>query len=163
MSELITNMWFKQKVFLAMKLQVMNAQADHEVVKFKAWKSWCENSRNEKYFAKKELLIQKIEGTRTEMLLKRVFDAVRYSNVNDKFEATRQELEDKIPLRQELERQKDELIKMSNQKDKAQLFRNFMKRHQDVMYRALSVWKDNCKYYKVTTERVKLRLINLHK
>ena len=163
MSELITNMWFKQKVFLAMKLQVMNAQADHEVVKFKAWKSWCENSRNEKYFAKKELLIQKIEGTRTEMLLKRVFDAVRYSNVNDKFEATRQELEDKIPLRQELERQKDELIKMSNQKDKAQLFRNFMKRHQDVMYRALSVWKDNCKYYNVTTERVKLRLINLHK
>lgn len=119
MSELITNMWFKQKVFLAMKLQVMNAQADHEVVKFKAWKSWCENSRNDKYFAKKELLIQKIEGTRTEMLLKRVFDAIRYSNVNDKFEATRQELEDKIPLRQELERQKDELIKMSNQKDKA--------------------------------------------
>jgi hypothetical protein len=51
---------------------------------------------------------------RAEMLLKRVFDAVRYSNVNDKFEATRQELEDKIPLRQELERQKDELIKMSN-------------------------------------------------
>ena len=58
--------------------------------------------------------MQKIEGTRTEMLLKKVFDAIRYSNVNDKFEATKKELEDKIPIRQELERQKDELIKMSN-------------------------------------------------
>lgn len=112
-----------------MKLAVMNSQTDHEIVKFKAWKSWCEKSRNDKYFLKKELLVEKIEGTRTEMLLKRVFDAIRYSNVNDKFEATRQELEDKIPIRQELERQKEELIKMSNQKDKMQLFRNFMKRH----------------------------------
>lgn len=99
MSDLVTTMWFKQKVFLAMKLAVMNSQAENEIVKFKAWKSWCENSRNDKYFKKKELLVEKIEGTRTEMLLKRVFDAIRYSNVNDKFEATRQELEDKIPIR----------------------------------------------------------------
>lgn len=104
MNHLITQMWFKQKVFLAFKLAVMNAQADNEIVKFKAWKSWCEKSRNDKYFAKKELLVAKIEGTRTEMLLKRVFDAIRYSNINDKFESTRQELEDKIPIRQELER-----------------------------------------------------------
>ena len=114
MSELVTNMWIKQKVFLGMKLAVMNSQADHEIVKFKAWKSWCETSRNEKYFQKKELMVQKIEGTRTEMLLKRVYDAIRYSNVNDKFEATRQELEDKIPVRQELERQRDDLVKMSS-------------------------------------------------
>lgn len=33
------------------------------------------------------------------MLLKKCFDSIRYSNVNDKFEATRQELEDKIPIR----------------------------------------------------------------
>ena len=72
-----------------MKLAVMNSQADNEIVKFKTWKQWCENSRNQKYFAKKEMLVQKIEGTRTEMLLKKVFDAIRYSNVNDKFEATR--------------------------------------------------------------------------
>jgi len=64
-------------------------------------------------------MVHKIEGMRTEMLMKRVFDSIRYSNVNDKFEATRQELEDKIPVRQELERQKDELIKLSSQKDKA--------------------------------------------
>jgi len=112
-------MWFKQKVFLAFKLAVMNAQSEHEIVKFKAWKNWCETSRNEKYFLKKELMVQKIEGTRTEMLLKRCFDAIRYSNVNDKFEATRQELEDKIPIRQELERQKEELIKLSATKDKS--------------------------------------------
>lgn len=99
MSDLITTMWFKQKVFLAMKLAVMNSQTEHEIVKFKAWKSWCEQSRNEKYFQKKALLVEKIEGTRTEMLLKKVFDAIRYSNVNDKFEATRLELEDKIPIR----------------------------------------------------------------
>ena len=53
MSDLITKMWFKQKVFLAMKLAVLNAQSEHEVVKFKAWKSWCETSRKNKYFLKK--------------------------------------------------------------------------------------------------------------
>jgi len=89
MSDLVTTMWFKQKVFLGMKLAVMNSQAENEIVKFKAWKSWCENSRNDKYFKKKELLVEKIEGSRTEMLIKRVFDAIRYSNVNDKFESTR--------------------------------------------------------------------------
>lgn len=108
-------------------------------------------------------MVQKIEGTRTEMLIKRVFDAIRYSNVNDKFEATRQELEDKIPIRQELERQKDELIKLSAQKDKAQLFRNAVKRHQDVLYRAIQVWKEACKYHSHNMQRVKLRLVNLHK
>lgn len=101
---MITVMWFKQKVFLSMKLAVMNSQSENEIVKFKAWKSWCEKSRNDKYFAKKELLVEKIEGTRTEMLIKKCFDAIRYSNVNEKFESTRLELEDKIPIRQELER-----------------------------------------------------------
>lgn len=38
------------------------------------------------------------------MLLKKVFDAIRYSNINDKFESVKKELEDKIPVRQELER-----------------------------------------------------------
>lgn len=57
MSELVTNMWFKQKVFLSMKLAVMNSQAEYEIVKFKTWKSWCETSRNEKYFNKKELMV----------------------------------------------------------------------------------------------------------
>ena len=58
-------------------------------------------------------MVEKIYGVKTEMLLKRCFDAIRYSIVNEKFEATRMELEEKIPIRHELERQKDELIKMS--------------------------------------------------
>ena len=137
MSDLITDMWFKQKVFLAMKLAVMNSQADAEIVKFKGWKSWCENSRNAKYFQKKELLVQKIEGTRTRMLMKRCFDFIRFNKVNEKFEMTRMELEDKIKTRQELEREKADLAKMSKQKDRAQFFRTFIKKHQDMVYKAL--------------------------
>jgi hypothetical protein len=38
-----------------------------------------------------------------------------------------------------------------------------MKRYQDVMYRAMQVWIENVKYQKHTMDRVKLRLINLHK
>ena len=146
-----------------MKLAVMNSQADNEIVKFKTWKSWCETARNNKYFAKKELLVSKIEGTRTEMLIKKCFDAIRYSNINDKFMSTRNELEDKIPVRQELERQRDELIKLSAQQDKIQLFRTFMRRHQGVMYRAFLIWKENVRFYNHTMERMKIRLINLHK
>ena len=113
MRDVITTMWFKQKVFLSLKLAVMNMQAGREVEKFKAWKAWCEDSRKQKYFAKKALMVAKIDGTRTEMLLKRCFDALRYSVVNERFEATRQELEEKIPIRQGLERQKEELVKMN--------------------------------------------------
>ena len=113
MTELVTRLWFKQKIFLSLKLATMDRQAEREVEKFKAWKSWCEQARKDKYHEKKALMVEKIYGVRTEQLVKRCFDAIRYSNVNDKFEATRQELEEKIPIKQELERQKDELIKMS--------------------------------------------------
>ena len=63
-------------------------------------------------------------------------------------------MEDKIPIRQELERQKAELVKMSNTKDKVNLFRNFVKRHQDVEYRALQVWRENVRFYKNYSEIV---------
>lgn len=52
---------------------------------------------------------------------------------------------------------------MSAQKDKAQLFRNFIKRHQDLMFRALTIWKERCKFHSHNMDRLKLRLINLHK
>ena len=163
MGDIITAMWFKQKVFLSLKLAIMNQQAEREVMKFQTWKSWCEQARKDKYFEKKALMVDKIDGTRTEMLLKRVFDAIRYSNVNDKFEATRQELEEKIPIRQELERQKDELIKMSNQKDKINLFKTAFKRYQDVLYRAWQEWRERVKYHNHTMKRLKLRLTNLNR
>jgi hypothetical protein len=47
------------------------------------------------------------------MLMKRCFDFIRFNKVNERFEATRQELEDKIKTRQELEREKTDLLKMS--------------------------------------------------
>lgn len=163
MGQIITTMWFKQKVFLSLKLAVMNQQAEREVTKFQTWKAWCEQARKDKYHEKKALMVDKIDGTRTEMLLKRVFDAIRYSNVNDKFEATRQELEEKIPIRQELERQKDELIKMSNQKDKINLFKQAFKRYQDLLFRGWQEWRERVKYHNHTIKRLTLRLINLHR
>lgn len=108
-------------------------------------------------------MVDKIYGVRTEMLLKRCYDAIRYSNVNDKFEATRMELEEKIPIRQELERQKDELVKMSHQKDKIALFKKAFKRYQDVLYRGFTEWRGRVKYHNHTISRIKLRLMNLHK
>ena len=45
MNELVTNMWFKQKVFLSMKLAIMEQQAQKEIDKFDQWKRWCENNR----------------------------------------------------------------------------------------------------------------------
>ena len=38
-----------------------------------------------------------------------------------------------------------------------------MKRYQDVMYRGLSIWRENVRFYRHNMDRVKLRLINLHK
>ena len=48
--------------------------------KFLAWKNWCEQSRKDKFFARKEALVGNMEGVRTERLLKAVFDAIRFSN-----------------------------------------------------------------------------------
>ena len=48
--------------------------------KYQAWKNWCEQSRKDKFFAKKETLVANIEGVRTERLLKQCFDAIRFGN-----------------------------------------------------------------------------------
>jgi len=66
MTNLVTQLWFKQKVFLSLKLATMERQGEREVEKFKAWKSWCEQARKDKYHDKKELMVEKIFGTRTE-------------------------------------------------------------------------------------------------
>ena len=132
-------------------------------MKFKEWRILCEKARKQKFFEKKVLMVDKIEGTRTEMLIKRCFDAIRYSNVKEKYLKTKAELEDKIPVKLELERQKEELIKVSNTKDKAHLFKNFMKRYQDVQYKTLIIWKEYVKYFKFNMDRIKLRLIGVHK
>lgn len=49
------------------------------------------------------MLVEKIEGVRTERLVKKVFDSIRFSAVQNKFEQTRSVLNDKIPEKLELE------------------------------------------------------------
>jgi hypothetical protein len=55
------------------------------------------------------------------------------------------------------------LIKTNKTKDKYNLFRQCCIRYADLKYRALMVWKENVEYYKHSMQRVKLRLIELHK
>ena len=50
MSELVTNMWFKQRVFLALRHATLESKTENSVMKFKAWKSWCLKAREKKYF-----------------------------------------------------------------------------------------------------------------
>jgi len=80
-SDIVTETWFKQRVFLGLKHACQQQKAETACVKFTAWKNWCETARNKRYFEKKELLVQKIEGIRTERLLKRVYDAIRFGNM----------------------------------------------------------------------------------
>lgn len=64
--------------------------------KFLAWRNWCEQSRKDKFFKRKEALVGNIEAVRKDRLLKKVFDALRFSNKQDKFEETRSKLESAI-------------------------------------------------------------------
>jgi hypothetical protein len=43
--------------------------------------------------------------------MKQCWDAIRYCNVLEKYEATKQRLGEEIPIREELERRRDTLIK----------------------------------------------------
>jgi len=83
--------------------------------------------------------------------------------VSDKYERTREQLDREVPLRQELEQKRDTIVKVNKTKDKYHYFRQMFIRYKDLMYRALMVWKGNCKYHSHTMDRVKMRLIQLHK
>lgn len=50
MSELVTNLWFKQRVFLALRQATLESKTENSMLKFKAWKNWCETARKKKYF-----------------------------------------------------------------------------------------------------------------
>lgn len=93
MSELITNLWFKQRVFLALRHAALESKTENSVLKFKAWKSWCEKARKTKYFERKKILIERLEGTRADRLLRKYFDAIRFHNINRKYEETKEELD----------------------------------------------------------------------
>ena len=131
--------------------------------KYQAWKNWCEQSRKDKFFAKKETLVANIEGVRTERLLKQCFDAIRFGNTQMKFEETRMMLEAKIPEREELEYKRECLAKQTATKTKYNALRKSYLKYCDVKYKALMTWKENCKFYNHSMDRVKIRLINEHK
>ena len=133
------------------------------MLKFKAWRNWCETARKQKYFARKKLLVSRIQGIRGERLVKQCFDAIRFGNVQRRYEETQARLEQEIPLREELERKRDTLIKVNKSKDKYNLFRQCCIRYSDLKFRALMVWKENVQYHNSQLKRIKLRLIELHK
>ena len=108
-------------------------------------------------------MVSKIHGTRVERLLKQCYDAIRYHNVTVQYEETKQRLETEIPVREELERKRDTLIKVNRTKDKYNLFRQMCIRYADVKYRALMIWKENVQYHNHIMKRIKLRIIELHK
>jgi hypothetical protein len=56
-------------------------------------------------------MIDRIQGVRTERLIKSCFDAIRFCNVLEKYEATKGRLGEEIPIREELERKRDTMIK----------------------------------------------------
>ena len=81
MSELVTNLWFKQRVFLGLRQACLETKTESSMLKFKAWRNWCETARKNKYFARKKLLVSRIQGIRGERLVKQCFDAIRFGNV----------------------------------------------------------------------------------
>lgn len=163
MQDLITDQFFKQRVFLAFKQACLESQTETNLNYFKAWRRFCEQARKNKYHAKKEALVEKIFGNRTEKLLKQCFDAMRFDNMNMKFEECRGELEKAIPERQEMQRKRDDLVKVQSTRKKRDLIRDAFKRYNNMTYRALMIWKDACKHHNHTMDRVKMRLINMHR
>ena len=130
--------------------------------KFSAWKSWCETAREQKYFHNKVLIIDKIQGLRTERLMRKAFDAIRYGNMQQRFETTRDQLNERLPERQELEYRKDCIIKNTNTRTKAHVLRNCYLRNCDHQYRAIKIWKLYCIYHKHICNRVNLLLKQKH-
>jgi hypothetical protein len=108
-------------------------------------------------------MVDKIHGIKTERLIKRIFDAIRFHNVQMKFETARDELEVKIPEREDLEMRKEKLIKAAATQTKKHLMRQAYYRSCDHKYKAFLIWRDYCKYWSNVMNRLKLRLIAEHK
>jgi len=101
----------------------MESKTENSMLKFKAWKNWCEQAKQKKFYQRKKLLVSRLQGLRTERLLKQCFDAIRFGNIQRHYEETKARLEQEIPVREELERKRDTLIKVNRTKDKFNLFR----------------------------------------
>ncbi len=60
MSDLVTTLWFKQRVFLGLRQACMESKCENSMLKFKAWKNWCETARQKKYFQRKKQLVLRL-------------------------------------------------------------------------------------------------------
>ena len=163
MSSLLTDLTFKQRVFLALKHACTESRTERVQEKFREWKLRCIAARDRKYYQQKKLMVERMQGVRAERLVKQCFDAIRYGNVLEKYEATRNRLGNEIPIREELERKRDLMIKNHRNKDKYHALRRCCIRYADAKYRAMMVWKENILYFKRTMNRAKIRLIELHR
>ncbi len=65
-----------------------------------------------------------------------MFDAFKHFKVNKRYEETKEELNKQIPIREELERKKENLIKVGNTKAKYNLFRSAAIKYTDVLFRS---------------------------
>ena len=108
-------------------------------------------------------MIEKIHGLKTERLIRRIFEAIKFHNIQGKFEMARDELEVKIPEREELEQKKEKLTKAAATQTKKHLMRQAYYRLCDQKYKAFLIWKDYCNYWRNVMGRLKLRLISEHK
>jgi len=139
------------------------SRTERTTEKFQEWKTRCLATRARKYFIRKKIMIERLQGVRAERLAKQCFDAIKYCNVLEKYEETKFKLGEEIPIREELERKRDQMIKNHRIKDKYNILRKWCIRVSDAKYRALMVWKENLQYWKRTMNRVSLRLIELHR
>lgn len=163
MSNLVTELSFKQRVFLALRHACQVSRTERTTEKFQDWKTRCLATRARKYYIRKKIMIERLQGVRAERLVKQCFDAIRYCNVLEKYEATKAKLGEEIPIREELERKRDTLIKCHRNKDKYNMLRKWCIRVSDAKYRALMVWKENISYWKRIMNRVNLRVTELHR
>ena len=107
MSALITELSFKQRVFLALRHACQAHRTERTTEKFQQWKQRCLAARARKYYMRKKLMVERLQGVRAERLVKQCFDSIRYCNVLEKYETTKSKLGEEIPIREELERKRD--------------------------------------------------------
>lgn len=109
------------------------------------------------------MLVAKIEGVRTERLVKKVFDSIRFSVVQNKFEQTRSVLNDKIPEKLELEYKMECLKKNTAGQTKMHVLRQCYLRHCDLLFNAMQLWRASCSHRRAVLYRLRLRMIDSHK
>ena len=70
-------------------LNIKNNLSEQDSLKFSEAKTTALSKKEKnKFFAKKSILVERIEGQRTERLLKKCFDAIKICNIQYRYEET---------------------------------------------------------------------------